>query len=69
MEKSKEEYARFVHALLLQWLDIRENQSKSEGIAKSIQVHLKELSTEEHASPTIVAYLSSQMQSLTGLLL
>ena len=60
-QKSKEAYARFVHGLLLKWLEMKETGEKKKRLS-SVEVHLKELSTEQETGPTIVAYLSSQMQ-------
>ena len=70
--EAKEAYARFVHALLLKWIDMRENEKNGDGEddddeavidskarVNSVRLHLKELSTEEETGPTIVAYLSS----------
>ena len=64
-----EDFARFVHALLLKWIDLTETPGEEQAtVAQAICLHLKELSTANATGPTIVAYLSSQMQSLTGML-
>jgi len=70
-QKQAEDFARFTHCLLLKWLDLSESSvetKEQEGVLRSVQLHLKELSSDPLVSPTIVAYLSSQMESLTSLL-
>lgn len=51
----------------MKWLDLRE-QDGAQLLLGPVELHLKELSSDPLTSPTIVAYLSSQMDSLTSLL-
>ena len=60
-------YARFVYALLLVWLDLSEpaepltssmkRPKKSKALIDPIVLHLKELCVSSHSSATIIAYL------------
>ena len=55
--------------MLLSWLDLTESEDKEKkALVDPVCLHLKEMSAQTHASTTIVAYLSSQMENLTGVL-
>ena len=68
-EDAKENFSKFVHVLLLCWLDLQpesSSQSEETGIHKKaliepISLHLKELSASPNCNSgaIIVAYLSS----------
>ena len=66
--EAAEKFGKFVHALLLSWLDSSDATSEKKAVSEVICLHLKELSASAATSPTIVAYLSSQMLQLTELL-
>lgn len=58
-----------MHALLLAWLGFTESDERdSKALIEPVALHLKELSASDMSSQTIVAYLTSQMESLAGVL-
>ena len=77
---AKENFNKFVHVLLQTWLDMLpesavDEPSREPGVHKKaliepIGMHLKELSASTlcNSGNMIVAYLTNQMQSHTGLL-
>ena len=63
-----------MHALLISWLELTElasdgtTNSKQRALIEPVALHLKELSASNETSSTFVAFMTSQMASLTKLL-
>ena len=66
---SKTDFHKFVHALTLSWLELKEsNERKLKALIDPVALHLKEMAASTESGSTFVAFMTSQMSSLTELL-